>query len=202
MKTIRLLTLSLLLSIWATTAWAQYTLYGAPEVIRLPDVHTSAWAQRAYPTTEAGQAGPVYTPILPAYGAASVPVTQPRLVPPSGSAPQSEPGTSAGHNTSVISSMLAESNGIVPIPPFVVPLRRSRAPGLRPHPSPPHGPSLPPPQSVSADARAGTGTESTNLWVQIRGRRSRPAAPRGRVRYRRRVRWKTRGGRRSRPPFR
>jgi len=106
MKAVRPLTLFLLASFWAATAWAQYTLYGAPEVLRLPQVQSNSLVQPTYP---APPSGPALSPSYPAYGGAAVPVTKPMLVPPTGPIPRSEPGMSAITRPNVISRLLAES---------------------------------------------------------------------------------------------
>ena len=102
MKTIRLMMLLVAVLLLASTALAQYTLYGSPEVVQLPPVQPNRWAQ-TYPTT---QPGPMVTPASPAYGAASVPVQQPRLAQPSGNVLQTAPGAMAGERPSVIASMI------------------------------------------------------------------------------------------------
>ena len=75
MKTIRFLTLFSLVLLWAVTAWGQTTLYGAPEVVRLPQPQTGGWVQM-YPST---QPMPAYVRTSPAYGMATVPVPYAKL---------------------------------------------------------------------------------------------------------------------------
>ena len=108
MKITHLLMLFLLVLLWALPVSAQYTFYGAPEVVQLPPVQNSVAMQRTYPTTTPG---PVLSPISPAYGAPSVPVKQPRLVQPEGSALQTEPGAQAGNRPSVVASMFDDPAG-------------------------------------------------------------------------------------------
>jgi len=111
MKTIRVLVLLLFVLFWAVPAWAQYTLYGSPEVLRLPQPQATAWAPASYPTYPTAQPGPVYAPAAGSYGAAYAPTAQPGFVPSAGVGVPLESVAPPQERPSVVSSMLAESGG-------------------------------------------------------------------------------------------
>ncbi|HLA86354.1 MAG TPA: BBP7 family outer membrane beta-barrel protein [Thermoguttaceae bacterium] len=111
MKTIRLLIVLLLISVCAGAAWAQNTLYGTPEVLRLPPTQTSPWTPQP---AAVAPSGPMISSPSPAYGAASVPVPQPSQVQPAGYALQSEPGPAADGRTNMVDSIVAESESYGP----------------------------------------------------------------------------------------
>ncbi|MBN1589195.1 MAG: BBP7 family outer membrane beta-barrel protein [Pirellulales bacterium] len=111
MKTFRFLAILLLISFWATTATAQYSLYGAPDVLRLPPTQTSVM-QPAY---QAPQSGPVASPTYPVYGGAAVPVDRKRPVLAEDPIPELDPGTPAVRKPNLLTKMMAESSGCGPV---------------------------------------------------------------------------------------
>jgi hypothetical protein len=111
MRTIRAAMLCLLVLGGITTAaWGQYTLYGAPDVLRLPNTQTGMM-QPAYqaPPQQAVAANPAVAPVYPAYGRPAVPVNQTPATPYPQPIPESEPGAPMVERPSVVQGMLAES---------------------------------------------------------------------------------------------
>lgn len=106
MKTLRFMAMLLVVLVFVSTAWAQYTLYGAPEVLRLPETQNRGWAQSSYPTM---QGAPAVAPTYPVYGTAAA--QPPRLAPAGAPIPQADPD---GGAPNVVSSMLAESSACEP----------------------------------------------------------------------------------------
>lgn len=105
MKTIRLAML-LVVALWAVPAWAQYTFYGSPQVVRLPDTPAGGYAQPANPNVPSG---PMMAPISGQYGSAAVPVRPSVLDPAAAPRPIPEPGHRTVDGSNVVSSMLDES---------------------------------------------------------------------------------------------
>jgi hypothetical protein len=116
MKTFRLLMVLLFVAFVTAPVWAQYTLYGSPQVMRLPDSQAAGYAQTASPNVPTG---PMMAPTAGAYGSA-VPVRPTMLDPASAPRPISDPGQPMPpqqtyqqpmvQQPNVVSSVLAESD--------------------------------------------------------------------------------------------